>query len=281
VQVNDLARHLQRTIGNRATARLLQSGWAMSPHTNIQRKIDPDLVEKHKEALGIPDADVRILEVPPKKQLFEKVSTLSEENKLNVADLNGLEFGRVFAPAYYEQADEDWRKSTANDILDGQGGAAYNPVYNVVVMLEGAMANPQGKRDLLHELGHFKQNINGIDFNNVNVKIIEYHNVLLNENKFIDEDGKNNLRLQYSKNPFGPKKSLEELKGLLTELGKAKELELIAEIEAELETDKYKVKDEYDKNGRTKAEIVKQNIVYETWTPFAEEMKQKAQLKSE
>jgi hypothetical protein len=39
-------------------------------------------------------------------------------------------------------------------------------------------------------------------------------------------------------------------------------------------------KDEHD-NGRTKAEIVKQNIVYETWTPFAEEKKQKAQLKCE
>ncbi|MCU6792878.1 hypothetical protein OB236_12185 [Paenibacillus sp. WQ 127069] len=246
---NDMVMQLQRTIGNKALTQLMRSVKPQSTGKVIQRAIDPDLVEKQKEILEIPkDVKVRILELPKKSKLTEEIKTLNDIHKFNIDDLNELPIGKVLCPDNYEKfstgedKDEEWLKAPMEDHMDIYGGAAYDHKYDLVTIIEG-----KGPRDLLHEIGHFKQNSQGFNATNVDTTILEYHNVILNENLFEGDP-----RLSYSKSFIkSTDKSWKDLREDFSE--SAKNLTLLDEIEKALTTKRYEAH----------AELIKKNLVNE------------------
>ncbi len=67
-------------------------------------------------------------------------------------------------------------------IAETAGGAFYHPAKNMVIL----ESDSYSKRNLLHELGHFKQYLNipaiPSPLSNEQTQLLEYHNVLLHEN---------------------------------------------------------------------------------------------------
>lgn len=211
-----------------------------------QRAIDPALVESQKELLGIPaETQARVLEIPKGVKLPVMVGDLDAKYKLNVDDLNGLCLGEVMFPGKYDEykTDADWLAEPAQMHMSLFGGAAYNDEFHLVIMSEG-----KGPRDLLHELGHFKQDLGGFTSKNANVTILEFHNVLLHENLFDNE----NLRLKYTMDALpGFGKTWEDLNADVQ--ASERDQQLLHEIEAVLETEKY----------APHAETIKKNLVFE------------------
>src|SRR5690606_36688027 len=77
--------------------------------------------------------------------------------------------------------------SKAYDIVDMSGGGGYMHTHNMVMYNEGVAAV---NRAILHEIGHAEQNAGGANFATANQSMLEYRNVLSNENRFPDlEEG--------------------------------------------------------------------------------------------
>lgn len=77
------------------------------------------------------------------------------------------------------QANQD---RSAADIIgapDGPGGGAYDSDSQIAFMKKG---RDNYERALTHEPGHRKQDNNGFNDKNTNRLLLEYHNILLNEN---------------------------------------------------------------------------------------------------
>ncbi|WP_353614708.1 hypothetical protein [Mangrovibacter phragmitis] len=152
----------------------------LSSRLIIQRVIDYEAVKSACEKLKIPFEGNKIIEVPDKVMANTKfkdypegyVVGLSEEEKKE--SLTSMQQG--------PGQEKEYTEATAKDLLSLLGGAAYNHKIGAVVITE-KMANYQ--RNLLHELGHHKQNIvSGFNSDNTTVLLLEYHNVLCNENLF-------------------------------------------------------------------------------------------------
>jgi len=138
-------------------------------------------VDDYKQQLGI-DGPVKTLNVPddPKIKLNTPVSELppgvannlgpGDQNKL-VGELMGYKKDDILG-------DPEFGNFKAHDALDMQGGGGYNHDSGVINIQSGA-----NDKTLFHEMGHVKQNENGFNHANTNQSVLEYHNVLLNENK--------------------------------------------------------------------------------------------------
>lgn len=139
----------------------------------------------------------------------------------------------------------DGEKSAAGAVRE-LGGGAYETKGSVVY------SNSIEPRTLLHEIGHWKQDkhsaAGGFSEANVASKILEYHNFVMNENTYDDNPVTDQrvIRLSYTGKPMALKKAdwatrLPDPAGaeppkytLLKHVAKAKELEAITEIEAQL-----------------------------------------------
>lgn len=153
---------------------------ALSTKPIIQRAVDPAIVRATCERLDIPCERNKIIEVPDKVMANTKfkdypdgyIIGLSEEEKNE--SLTSMQLGAGHESEYVE--------ATAVLLLSLLGGAAYNHKIGAVVITE-KMVNYE--RNLLHEMGHHKQNIvSGFNSDNTTVMLLEYHNVLCNENLF-------------------------------------------------------------------------------------------------
>jgi len=136
--------------------------------------------------------------------------------------------------------------ANVRQVIEGKGGGAYETAGQIIY------ANSLEQRTLLHELGHFKQDIGGgqdqFNENNINFKLLEYHNIVMYENaaEVTKRDADKWVRLSYSRKPMVGKlaqwsRTLQnydpaepEQFVLLKQLATPKERTAIAQIEAAL-----------------------------------------------
>ena len=138
-------------------------------------------VDDFKQQLGI-DGPIKTLNVPDDPNI--KLNTPVSELPPGVA--NGLtpdDQGKLVGELMGFKKDDilgepDFGNFKAHEALDMQGGGGYNHQSGVINL----QANADDKT-LFHEMGHVKQHENGFTQENTNQSILEYHNVLLNENK--------------------------------------------------------------------------------------------------
>ena len=239
---------LQRTVGNQ----VVQGGITAQPSLNhsIQRTIDTDKVEEFKKMLKL--STVTIVEVPNSSAVtldtkFGSYPTGSTYNAGAIANMSLLDinYGSDAAEMRSNPDDREFLQSKAYDIVDGSGGGGYMHTFNMVMYNAGIS---DVNRAILHEMGHAKQNEGGANVATANQIILEYHNVLINENRFTDlEEGKDaNLRLKYlDANPTSKSKTKSWDDFVTHATGssnpqKEQNQKLINEILSAMGTDKYK-----------------------------------------
>ncbi|MBN3262243.1 hypothetical protein [Pectobacterium brasiliense] len=158
----------------------LSSYNSLSSKSIIQLAVDHAIVKATCERLKISCEGNKIIEVPDKVMANTKfkdypegyVIGLSEEEKNE--SLTSIQLG--------PGQESEYADATAKLLLSLLGGAAYNHKIGAVVITE-KMVNYE--RNLLHEMGHHKQNIvSGFNSDNTTAMLLEYHNVLCNENLF-------------------------------------------------------------------------------------------------
>jgi RHS repeat-associated protein len=146
-------------------------------------------IADYKERLGI-NHPVRLLAVPddPKITLGTPVSKLDDKYKNNLTpeDNDKLvgEFLGIDRKDLDDPAQEEFRNYPAHGALDMNGGGAYNTDQNAIAIQE-----KKGNVTLFHEMGHTQQNEHGFNGRNTSNRILEYHNVLRNENSIVEDGG--------------------------------------------------------------------------------------------
>lgn len=192
------SREGQELIAHELTHVVQQSGTQRAP---VQRKLSNEKIEEYKEILGLENAS--IVEMPkggpkvvdpfstyPDTSLYNLPSSLSGKSLLNVA----FQMTDEVAKSDEGLGMDGWEYYagvTANEYLnDSNGGGAFIAPYQLAVLCEGAP-----NRALLHEMGHAEQQERlgaqfGGDGTTVNQIILEYHNVMTNENLYdlVDTD---------------------------------------------------------------------------------------------
>jgi len=171
-----------------ASTQQLDSGQQVSSsNAPIQRVVDGHLMDQHKQTLHI-TTDPPLIELSdPSWTLDMYIGSLPREYTNNIASIAHLQLGNLFfSNTKWSHAvqtnDTSLLGMTGIKAIATYGGGGYNPNHDVIVVPN------MDSRTLLHELGHYKQHH---DFNasslNVNVTILEYHNVILHENLFAGE----------------------------------------------------------------------------------------------
>jgi hypothetical protein len=129
----------------------------------------------------------------------------------------------------------------AYDVIDDMGGGAYEHNGKVIY------ANSVESRTLLHEVGHYKQDLEGFSEKTVNSKLLEYHNIVtVEQDHEKDKPVKERwIRLSYSGNPkvFKQAQWAEKLPdyadprgyALLKKLATPREQKALREIEQKLD----------------------------------------------
>lgn len=173
----------------------------------IQRILNKELIEQYCKKLEISSESLKIIEVPDNADADTPVGKYGEKH------LNNIDPDLGKHPIYYFSGATDIDKSDKAVVFAAlKGGAFYDDKNDVVVINENFSSSRilVGNQDpsklfstieneslhdrfLLHEMGHHKQNTKGMNAQNTNGIILEYHNIILNENLF-DE----NLRIHYS-----------------------------------------------------------------------------------
>jgi hypothetical protein len=167
---------LQQTAGNRATTQ-----W-------VQRRIDPEKVERNRKLLGI-TGEIRIVEAPndDKIKTTAKIGDYGSDNLHNVSDaLKQQSLLQVQFPGNLDAQNlPGYRALSAWKYLaDEMGGGGYDARQDVTWLKEGF-----GEDELRHELGHKAQAQKEGDgggaeatLDNAVRIVLEYHNILVNEN---------------------------------------------------------------------------------------------------
>ncbi|MCL1123381.1 eCIS core domain-containing protein [Shewanella surugensis] len=143
----------------------------------IQAVLNKEHVEEAKTLLGLQDA--KVIEVPKS----DKVSALMPFSKYAHECTYGLaqnDLTHSIASINFGDKAAEYADASAHLVLSLCGGAGY--VKGLAFVSEG-MKDYQ--RCLTHELGHHKQNISqGYNSDNTTIMLLEWHNVLYNENLF-------------------------------------------------------------------------------------------------
>lgn len=197
---------LQESAGNQAVTDLIHG-----PKPAIQRAINVEQLKKTQEALEI-KGDVQVVEAPKKAKALDPMGSYPAASQLNLKDtLKPKSMASLNFPDMDEKTLKDsWSDTMAVNIVDDMlGGGAYNHGEDLVVLSEGY--TPAA---LQHEMGHKKQNEQGFNAGSVTVVLLEYHNVLANENKPWLETKTGKPRLAYNEDAARgkPKKSWDDLK---------------------------------------------------------------------
>lgn len=181
-------------------------------------------IDMSKEKLAIPATqEIRLIEIHNQK-LGDKVMTVTTTygNLSDIANLTLMDL--IYGNGSYDKnkTDTEFVGSSVSDSLDMKGNAAYGHKHNVIMIVAGKAR----ERDILHEVGHFSQNSKGYNGNTTNNILLEYHNVLLNENKY-----DNNIRFCYNaKNAQKEDKTWADLDSTIKDSKNKEILEEIATI---------------------------------------------------
>ncbi|MEU5694825.1 hypothetical protein [Actinosynnema sp. NPDC020468] len=127
-------------------------------------------------------------------RLDSPVSDLPPANRHGLTPgQEGMTIGELMGvPPEVMRDDPEFAQSPARDTLDQNGGGGYGSA-NRVLMLDD---RHNDNATLFHELGHARQHEEGFTGQNSQVTLLEFHNVLTNENAFHGANG-NNPRLDY------------------------------------------------------------------------------------
>ncbi|MFD7838221.1 DUF4157 domain-containing protein [Streptomyces sp. NPDC059761] len=141
----------------------------------VQRVLDGDRIEKWRERLGTAEMPM-IVEVPegmPANKPFKEYPKESI-HYLN-PDLLGLSIEIITRTG----------GESATEIVDSAGGGAYFNEHKILVVNSRPSGGFTKEQTVMHELGHWQQNSVGLDVDQQanNKALVEYHNILRNENK--------------------------------------------------------------------------------------------------
>lgn len=142
----------------------------------IQAVLNQQHVQKAMELLGLKKS--KVIEVP-KNKAINALTTFSDYPEGSTYGLEEGDLVKSIAGINYGDNAGQYAETSANDILSLSGGAGY--VNGLALVSEGM---EDYERSLTHELGHHKQESLGYTFENTSVMLLEYHNVLMNENLF-------------------------------------------------------------------------------------------------
>ncbi|MEM7490526.1 MAG: DUF4157 domain-containing protein [Pseudomonadota bacterium] len=152
---------------------------ARAPGTVLQAAIDPDKLTAAKTLLSL--ADAKVVEVP-KGEACKGNTTFANYPAGSTAGLSAGELNMTIAGITYGDQAAEYDDVSASLILSLCGGAGYVATPGIAFVTEGMK---DYERALTHELGHHKQNVeSGYTFENTTRALLEYHNILLNENLF-------------------------------------------------------------------------------------------------
>ncbi|WSW01807.1 DUF4157 domain-containing protein [Streptomyces sp. NBC_01006] len=141
----------------------------------VQRVLDKDRIEKWRERLGTAELPM-IVEVPEGMSAntpFKNYPTDSLYHpRPELLDLDIATVART-------------RGESATEIVDSAGGGAYFNEHKILVVNSRPSGGFTKEQTFLHELGHWQQNSVGLDVDQQanNKALVEYHNILRNENK--------------------------------------------------------------------------------------------------
>ena len=231
---------LVSTAGRRLLAHELahtaQGGAATSGDRTVRRRVDPDIVEKHRQTLKLEDVAIKIVEVPDeianlKQLLNQRFGT--NKTKLGTPfkyyphdNLLGVEDREASLASLLGLADKE-KQPAYKFLMDEFQGGGYDPGAKLIAVTSA------DSRTLLHEMGHYVQDKAGFDERNAYVMILEYHNVLLHENLHEGE-----LRTHYGSPARGTQsKSWSELVADAGDLPAA--VKMLSEIDEALKAPKY------------------------------------------
>lgn len=125
--------------------------------------------------------------------LNSPVNSLPPENRHGLTpQQQNMTLGELMGYPPEALSDPEFTNNPAAMFLDMQGGGAYNAQNNMLVLDDQHTDNST----LFHEFGHAAQNEAGINNDNTQRLLVEYHNVLINENAHHAANG-NDPRLGY------------------------------------------------------------------------------------
>lgn len=142
----------------------------------IQKKLDRAKLGKVKTSLGLNDEAVKVVEVPLDPEVKGGTKFNEPAYKDSTDGLNASESNHTMASAAQTPDSVD---KPAKDIIEGAGGASYIESVKIAFLKEGIA---DYERVLRHEVGHFKQDMEGYTAVTVNQKLLEYHNIIKHEN---------------------------------------------------------------------------------------------------
>lgn len=177
----------------------------MPPPPNVTQMPNPDprpigdRIGDIRQQLGVTN-DVGAVVVPTGNRpdgrpytLDTPVMDLPPGNRHGLTpEQQGMTLGEMMGFPPDLMADPDFAGTPAKDALDMQGGGAYNGDSNLLMLDDQHNDNAT----LLHEVGHARQNEHGFNNHNSQNTLLEYQNVLVNENAHHDANG-NPSRLAY------------------------------------------------------------------------------------
>ncbi|MEA5593299.1 DUF4157 domain-containing protein [Rivularia sp. UHCC 0363] len=179
---------------------------AQTQESLVQRKLNNETIEKYKKTLML--NEVSIIELPKAgAKVIDKFSTYPQDSLYNVPkNILGMTLLDVSMPGVKHDDDalQYYKSVTAYEmVLDMQGGGAFISPFKLAVICEGV-----SNRALQHEMGHAEQQeALGAQFGGegttVNQVILEYHNILLNENEHNDFE---TIRTHYNSSNLGKHK---------------------------------------------------------------------------
>ncbi|MER6220884.1 DUF4157 domain-containing protein [Streptomyces sp900105755] len=154
----------------------------------VQRVLSAEFVESVSEKLGIEKGTVKLVKVPngiPADRRFRDypeghvIGLTGAELDMSVQSLNQYPDGNTAASAVVEQA----------------GGGGYLRESGIILVNADPPAKFTFDQVVQHEMGHLRQAQAGFDIDMAGAKraLVEYHNILVNENLFANE-----MRLEYT-----------------------------------------------------------------------------------
>jgi hypothetical protein len=160
----------------------------------VQRKIDArkkQLIIRHALTLQInPNfvqvVEVPIVEVPNERQITvaTKFSDYGDEQTYNL-ESRLMNKSMKDIGAVNESTEDDYLAQSA---IKEAGDAAYIAKEKLIIINEETDNHSKYSKDLLHEMGHFKQQtFHGLTHENTPVLLLEWHNIIAHENLFDPE----------------------------------------------------------------------------------------------
>ncbi|WP_391653985.1 eCIS core domain-containing protein [Streptomyces tamarix] len=149
-------------------------------HAPVQRALDTEMIDSAREALGI-TGTVKIVEVPEDVRADTPFAAYPAGHCVGLTDQDGQ-------LSIYALNGGDPAQSAAEAVRTA-GGGGYFPQYGIIVANSNPSPGFTVAQTIQHELGHLQQHEAGfdVDMSGGRRALVEYHNVLVNENRLTGE----------------------------------------------------------------------------------------------